>query len=93
MTKVAQQAVPSVQVDSNGIHTNGNGTHNTPREETQETTHSGKTHNIWSKVKRLKSDGKILLNGSDLDIASVIAVAKYTPWHRTAVRTNGLRLC
>ena len=35
-----------------------------------------KTNEIWEMIEQLKSGAKILLDGSDLDIASVVAVAK-----------------
>lgn len=60
----------------NGFHsgkTNGHSTHSGQR---QENTHASKTYDTWAKLEKLKKGGKVLLNGSDLDIASVIAVAK-----------------
>ncbi|EXL42689.1 hypothetical protein FOCG_15137 [Fusarium oxysporum f. sp. radicis-lycopersici 26381] len=40
-------------------------------------THAYQTCDIWRKVQSIKDCGFILLHGSDLDVASVIAVAKY----------------
>lgn len=39
-------------------------------------THAYQTCDIWRKVQSIKDCGFILLHGSDLDVASVIAVAK-----------------
>ncbi|CAM1509751.1 Fc.00g000860.m01.CDS01 [Cosmosporella sp. VM-42] len=78
MTQTTQQAVPNPQVNGNSTtHKNGNGIHKASSQHDKETTHSGTTHDVWAKVERLKAGGKVLLNGSDLDIASVIAVAKH----------------
>ncbi|CVL09295.1 related to phenylalanine ammonia-lyase [Fusarium mangiferae] len=40
-------------------------------------THASQACDIWKKVQSIKECGCVLLNGSHLDIASVIAVAKY----------------
>lgn len=58
--------------------TNGttNGVHK-PQDEKKQAMQADISHSIWAKIEKLKAGGKVLLNGSDLDIASVIAVAKY----------------
>jgi hypothetical protein len=41
--------------------------------------HNGKhtkTNEIWEKIEQLKSENKILLDGSELNIAAVVVVAK-----------------
>ncbi|KAF5593867.1 phenylalanine ammonia-lyase [Fusarium subglutinans] len=40
-------------------------------------THASQACNIWRKIERMTEYGSILLDGSDLDVASVIAVAKH----------------
>ncbi|KAK2926132.1 Fumarase/histidase, N-terminal [Fusarium oxysporum f. sp. vasinfectum] len=40
-------------------------------------THASQACDIWKKIQSIKDCGFILLDGSDLDVASVIAVAKY----------------
>lgn len=41
-----------------------------------ETVHTDQAQNTWLKVQQLRDGGKVLLDGSELDIASVIAVAR-----------------
>ncbi|KAJ4246319.1 hypothetical protein NW762_013670 [Fusarium torreyae] len=52
-------------------------------------THTSQALDTWFKVECIKRDGMVLLNGSDLDIASVIAVAKYNCDAHVA-KTDGL---
>jgi hypothetical protein len=70
-----QNAPPSDSLfnASNGVGSNGvnvsQATHNKP-------THASLSYDICAKIEQLKTDGKVHLDGSELDIASVIAVAK-----------------
>ncbi|EWZ79084.1 Phenylalanine/tyrosine ammonia-lyase [Fusarium oxysporum] len=41
------------------------------------TVHTDQAQNTWIKIQQLRDGGKVLLDGSELDIASVIAVARY----------------
>lgn len=73
MTRTVPEHPVSPTPKTNGFHsakTNGHSTHSGQH------THASKTRDTWAKVEKLKAEGKVLLNGSDLDIASVIAVAK-----------------
>lgn len=86
MTQTTQQPqpVPTPKINgksngiSNGTSTNGttNGAHKTQDGYTKEG-QSDLSHSIWAKIEKFREHGKVLLNGTDLDIASVIAVAKY----------------
>ncbi|EXL91119.1 hypothetical protein FOIG_15693 [Fusarium odoratissimum NRRL 54006] len=40
------------------------------------TVHTDQALNTWIKIQQLRDGGKVLLDGSELDIASVIAVAR-----------------
>ncbi|KAF5624630.1 phenylalanine ammonia-lyase [Fusarium tjaetaba] len=40
-------------------------------------THASQSCDVWKKIQSIKDSGFIVLDGSDLDVASVIAVAKY----------------
>lgn len=84
MTQTTQQPqsvpMPKINVKSNGISkgtSNGatNGTHEAQDGYTKEA-QSDLSYSIWAKIEKLRENGKVLINGSDLDIASVIAVAK-----------------
>jgi hypothetical protein len=44
--------------------------------ETPSVTHTKQSCDIWRKIQQLRERGKVILNGSQLDIASVVAVAK-----------------
>lgn len=38
--------------------------------------HTNNTHEMWTKVTELQKVGKVVIDGSNLDIADVVAVAK-----------------
>ncbi|CAI6342489.1 unnamed protein product [Periconia digitata] len=40
-------------------------------------THAERSKDTWSQVKRIRKKGEVLIDGTELDIASVIAVAKF----------------
>lgn len=61
----------SAAKNSNGIASNNNesATSSVP-------THKSQAVAMWKKIERIRKYGKLLIDGTELDIASVIAVAK-----------------
>ncbi|KAH7128127.1 L-Aspartase-like protein [Dendryphion nanum] len=64
--------------DTNGTTPNTNGTHSTTKPTLSfEFSHTNQSSDQWNQILQLRKSNKVVIDGSDLDIASVIAVAKF----------------